>query len=95
MCASDPHRVGPLYTQVPHVPRIVLLYMHCVPIGPYDWSFVCIFCPCILNQILCVPLDWSFVLAYTLHRLSITVYVYMHVAKNNTIFTTTCLYALT
>ena len=66
MSASDPHRPGPLYTQVPHVPRIVLLYMHCVPIGPYDWSFVHTFCPRTL--VLCVPLEWSFVLAYTVHR---------------------------
>ena len=64
--------------------RIVRLYMHCVPIGPYDWSFVCTFCPCIL--ILCVPLVWSIVLAYTVHHC-------IHAcAKNNTIFTTTCLY---
>ena len=49
--------------------------MHCVPIGPYSWSFVCKFSPCIL--ILSVQLDWSFVLAYTVHRVPIAPYTCM------------------
>ena len=56
--------------------------MHCVPIGPYYWSFVRTFCPCIL--ILCVPLEWSFVLAYTVHHVHHC--IHDACAKNNTTY---------
>ena len=63
--------------------------MHCVPIGPYSWSFVCKFSPCIL--ILSVPI--GLVLCACIHCTSCPhSTVYMHVAKNNTIFATTCLH---
>ena len=75
--ASCVHRIGPLFvhtipigmvlcTSCPY--RIVHLCMHCVPIGPYSWSFVCKSS---------VPLDWSFVLAYTVHRVPIPLYTCM------------------